>query len=190
MLSNPCLNKQDYTTSLRMESRFHLVEDAKCICVLMLLSLCTGLMNNAVRHKPIPLIYRTPSERINQQVECLVACGTANAQKAPRRIERKEVLKCVINKSALFIDARPELFFSISHVPGAISITREDFKDCYSKNVRMLWGSTNCTIIVYCSHASCDDGRLVALGLMKLGLPNVALYENGWDELENSHLLE
>lgn len=81
-------------------------------------------------------------------------------------------------KSAIFIDARPEQQYQRSHIKGAINIPyRSREKEKLTNNI-----SKNENIIVYCYSKSCNQARILAKDLQKLGFLHVIVFEGGYSE--------
>jgi rhodanese-related sulfurtransferase len=78
------------------------------------------------------------------------------------------------------LDARPEIFYRLGHVPGALSLARDDFENAYAQLKERLEKDKNQPLIIYCSNSSCEDSHLVQSALLKLGYVNVAVFSGGW----------
>jgi 3-mercaptopyruvate sulfurtransferase SseA len=92
----------------------------------------------------------------------------------------------VENKRGLVLDARPEIFHRLGHVPGALSLPRDDFETGYAALKGKLEADRSQAIVIYCSNASCEDSGLVKKSLSALGFINIALYEGGWSDWTNA----
>lgn len=73
-------------------------------------------------------------------------------------------------------------FHRFGHIPKAISLPREDFEACYSKQRTLLEKHKKHPVVIYCSGVSCEDGEMVANALIALGFTDVRFYRGGWDE--------
>jgi rhodanese-related sulfurtransferase len=82
----------------------------------------------------------------------------------------------------LILDARPELFHRLGHVPGAISLPRESFSATYEKIKGKLEHNKGQPIVVYCSELTCEDSVMVQSALVQLGFTHVSVFRGGWDE--------
>jgi predicted sulfurtransferase len=67
----------------------------------------------------------------------------------------------VESKRGLVLDARPEIFHRLGHVPGALSLPRDDFETGYAALKEKLEADRSQPIVIYCSSASCEDSGLV-----------------------------
>lgn len=131
---------------------------------LLLASLAAGLASNGLRSHPLPLVYRNAQAQVESadldilQFEAIVAGG-----------------------QAAILDARPEPFFRLGHVPGALSLPREEFDDAYGRLQGRLEAFRDGLVVVYCSDAACNDSRRVQTHLLSLGFARVAVFPGGWD---------
>jgi len=80
-------------------------------------------------------------------------------------------------KGALFLDARPEPFYRMAHVPGALSLPEEDFDAAFARLEPRLRSSLD--VVVYCAGFGCDASHVVARKLKERQIPAVVLNE-GW----------
>src|SRR5690606_30147899 len=80
----------------------------------------------------------------------------------------------------IVLDARPEVFHRIGHIPGALSLPREDFENAYASLKEVLEVDKEQIIVVYCSSMSCQDSELVRRALTALGYSRVAILTGGW----------
>lgn len=155
-------------------------------------SLCVALLLNQFRDHPLPLNYAAKKQRIEEAV--------ANVAEAPapapitltlghaRVIGLQEFQQIIQGKKGIVLDARPEIFYRLGHVPEAISLPREDFENAYSKYKSLLEFNKERTIVVYCSESSCEDSDMVADALLKLAYHHVLVFKGGWDEWSASKL--
>jgi len=145
--------------------------DSRTIVLLLFASLAAGLASNGLRPHPLPLVYvATPpvvegSDLDLGHFEALVAAG-----------------------EGLVLDARPELFHRVGHVPGALSLPREDFDAAYARLGQRLEHFRAGPIAVYCSDESCDDSRFVQMRLQRMGFRRVVVFPGGWDAWTNAGL--
>ena len=93
----------------------------------------------------------------------------------PSEIQASEA-KARLGK-ALFLDARPDLFYKYGHIPGALSLPEDKFDAVYPALETRLKDSLD--IVVYCSGMGCEASHIVARRLREKGLPAVVLHE-GW----------
>ena len=165
------------------------------LLILTLFSLGAGLLINQFREKPLPLVYQTKAERLEESVQN-IRLGEAGATPAKSQITLSESItleefsQYVEAKQGLILDARPRLFYLRGHVPGALSLPREDFERSYTVLREKLETNRSQPIVIYCSDAECEDSKLVRDSLKKLGSTNLSLFELGWSAWTASGKLE
>ena len=89
------------------------------------------------------------------------------------------VLRAWKDSTVLFVDAREPAFFEEGHIPRAINLPRDSI--LRAKFLGELSDKAR-PVIVYCSDEDCDDGKIVAKGLLALGHSKVSVFAGGWDE--------
>lgn len=82
-----------------------------------------------------------------------------------------------LDKGALFLDARPRAFYELSHVPGALALSEDDFEASFARIEPRLRSSLD--VIVYCAGFGCEASHIVARKLKDRGIPAAILHE-GW----------
>jgi len=168
------------------------LSDLMSFWILATMALCMGLVTNQLKDKPLPLVYQTKAERMG--IETVAEKDFQS--KAPSislpsgEISLSDFKKLVDQGSVLILDARPEVFHRISHIPGAISLPRDDFRASYEKLKDRLEKDKSQKIIVYCAGSSCEDSRMVQAALIKLGYGNVTVFRGGWSEWSAAGLPE
>jgi rhodanese-related sulfurtransferase len=166
-----------------------LARDGLVLAALAIVGICCGLALNAWRAQPLPMHYLPKAERLAQAVEpYLPRKGASPAAVVP--IDLKMFRKMVEGKEARVLDARPEVFYQEGHVPGAISLPREDFEARYGALRAELERDRTRRIVVYCSDSDCDDSRMVAEALIRLAYPSVFVFKGGWSDWTQAHLPE
>ncbi len=185
------------------------------IWIMVLIAACVGLALNQFHDTPLPLVYAPKAERLQQVVEKMIAetSELARAGAPPhtrdatkdttppadfpppsdtvRDIDLATVQKIAEGKaSGILLDARPEIFHRLGHIPRAISLPREAFEADYAKNRPLLEADKAQRIVVYCSGASCEDSQMVADALVKLSYTRVFVFRGGWSDWTAEHLPE
>ena len=149
-------------------------------------SLVAGILINQLRDTPLPLVFKDKAERLQDSVQRIATKETvpapAPAVHLPETLSLEEFTSFVENKGGLVLDARPEIFHRLGHVPGALSLPRDDFEKGYAALKDKLEADRSQPIAIYCSGASCEDSGLLKKSLGALGYTNLALFEGGWDE--------
>jgi rhodanese-related sulfurtransferase len=93
-------------------------------------------------------------------------------------IEPKDA-KALLDKNALFIDARPRAFYEMSHIPGALPMPEdEDFETTFAQLEPRLRAAPD-DVIVYCSGFGCPAAHELSRKLKARGVPAIILKE-GW----------
>lgn len=83
-------------------------------------------------------------------------------------------------ESLLWVDARPDAQFESEHIPGALSLNEDRWKELLPPFLA-TWAPDKRTV-VYCSSQSCAASREVARRLRdEAGLKNVYVLHGGWD---------
>jgi rhodanese-related sulfurtransferase len=109
---------------------------------------------------------------------------------APQPISLEDFREQVSEKRGLILDARPEIFYEIGHVPGAVSFPREEFDKAYLSLRSRLEPDRSQLLMVYCSGGDCEDSQMVADGLSKLGYRRIYVFKGGWGAWQQAHLPE
>jgi len=148
-----------------------------------------GLVLNEMRPSPLPLVYSSPQSRLYRSVEHLSAAENI-ALALDGDVTRDEIQKLSANRAALILDARPEIFYRLGHVPSALSLPRDDFEKQYQALQSTLQSHRDKPLVVYCSGSDCHDSQMVADALQKLGYVHVRLFRGGWSDWENANLPE
>ncbi len=170
--------------------------DLLTLGVLATICLGLGLAINQLRDQPLPLIYASKDDRMAQAVSRLAPGGPNPAMAAqatppaspvgiddsPKVIGLAEFHAFVEAKRGVVLDARPEVFHRLGHVPGALSLPREEFEGAYAKQRVLLEPWREKEVAVYCSSESCEDSQMVADALAKLKFQRVMVFRGGWDE--------
>jgi len=167
--------------------RRNFLRDFLMIPVLLTGCVAFGLIVNQHRQSPLPLVYSSPEARLKSAVTSIGAKPSSTASLGAD-VDKKEMLRISADHSALILDARPQTFFELGHIPSALSLPRDDFEKSYQSLQKILspyWGKP---IVVYCSDSGCRDSQLVGEALHKLGYQNVRLFRGGWDEWINADL--
>lgn len=172
----------------------HLGADLITLWVLAMTAVVIGLLINQFRDQRLPLVYQGKEERMMKSVE-KIARKAAPAVAAddgifPESLSLEEFQVFVEEKRGPVLDARPEIFHRLGHVPGAISLPREDFEAAFTANRAVLEPMKNAPIAVYCSSASCEDSKLVRKALAQLGFTKVGIFDGGWSAWTGAGLPE
>jgi len=83
--------------------------------------------------------------------------------------------KALLDRGALFLDARPLDFWRVSRIPGALPLPEEDFDRAFAAIEPRLRRASG--IVVYCSGFGCESSHVVARRLRERGLLAAILNE-------------
>jgi rhodanese-related sulfurtransferase len=76
--------------------------------------------------------------------------------------------KVLLDRGALFLDARPRDFWRMSRIPGALSLPSEDFDAAFPAVEGAVRAAR--AVVVYCSGYGCEASHLVARRLRERGI--------------------
>jgi rhodanese-related sulfurtransferase len=88
-----------------------------------------------------------------------------------------------LDKGALVLDARPEAFYKMAHVPGALPLPEDDFEKAFTRIEPRLRSTFD--LVVYCSGFGCEASHIVAKKLKERGIQAAILHE-GWPAWEEA----
>lgn len=91
-------------------------------------------------------------------------------------IEAQEA-KARLDRGALFLDARPLMFWEMERIPGSLPLPEDAFAAHFAKLEPKL--RTSFDIVVYCGGFGCEASHLVAARLRERGIQAAILHE-GW----------
>ena len=134
-----------------------------------------GVLTNALRRVPLPMVYEKPEARMQRSISAVAAPTSLE----PELLEFKAVVRTWKDSAALFVDVREPAFFEEGHIPRAINLPREQI--LRARTTREL-GDKSRPVIVYCSGEDCEDSKIVAKGLLTMGHLKVSVYTGGWEE--------
>ena len=160
--------------------------DLAALLGLATISFLVGCLINAVRTKPLPWVYQSRAQTMDEAVQRLgqaAATPPPDVQgEPPHEIRLDEFQSFVAERKGLVLDARPRVFYREGHVPGALNLPREAFAEEYPRLRVALEPSKDRPIAIYCSGADCPDSQLLGDALTKLGYHRLLIYTSGWEE--------
>ena len=99
-----------------------------------------------------------------------------------RNITRNELVDLIAaGEPVQFVETLRAEHFAQGHIPGAVHIHFEEVQE----RAPELLPDKDALIVTYCSNTACQNSRIAAEKLAKLGYTNVRRYEEGkqdWDE--------
>lgn len=164
--------------------------------VLACFSLAAGVVINQVRRQPLPLAYTSKAIRLEQAVTNVRAVAPADSNIASmpaaeiREIDLEEFRRLMAQPKAVVLDARPEIFHRLGHIPRALTLPRDEFDTYYQKNRATLEALKNELLLIYCQSNACEDSHLVASALTRLGYTKLAIFTGGWNQWTEKRLPE
>jgi rhodanese-related sulfurtransferase len=79
----------------------------------------------------------------------------------------------LLQRGALFLDARPRDFWRMNRIPGALSLPEEDFAAVFPTLEKTIRHAP--AVVVYCSGYGCEASHVVARRLREKGIPALIL---------------
>ena len=152
-----------------------ILRDLRLILAAFAASLLLGVLTNSIRRVPLPVVYENPEARMLRAI----SSSAEGKIREPELLEFPTVLRAWKDSTVLFVDAREPAFFEEGHIPRSINLPRDSI--LRAKSLGEL-SDKALPVIVYCSDDDCDDGKIVAKGLLVLGHSKVSVYAGGWDE--------
>ncbi|MDR0532553.1 MAG: rhodanese-like domain-containing protein [Verrucomicrobiales bacterium] len=143
------------------------------LIIIVVISVGLGWTVGFVHKKPLSLVYQSKVGEVKQASLTL-----------------EQFRDFVDGKKGIVLDVRPGIFYRLGHVPGAISLPRDDFEKGYQKLQALLEKDKRQPIAIYCSGESCEDSGLLHGALARLGYVNIQVFQGGWDEWTRAGLPE
>lgn len=144
-------------------------------------SLVVGSVINILRPNPLPLRYEGKEARILREAGAGDTRKISEGLAPVREMSVEEYLTLRSRGAVTVLDARPEIFHRLGHIPGAWSLPRDTFGESYEAMRDHLERDKDALIVVYCASQTCKDGELVRNALITKGFRRVAILMGGWD---------
>lgn len=93
--------------------------------------------------------------------------------------------KLLLDRGALFLDARPRDFWRMNRIPGALPLPEDAFDQAFAAAEPALRRAK--AIVVYCSGFGCEASHVVARRLRERGI-DAAILEEGLPAWEDAGL--
>ncbi len=162
-----------------------MLTDFKRLLVLLVIAAGLAFLINQLRSDPLGMVYSTPV----QQMEAALK-GPGIDSKAPpiTVIGIDQVIQAAMSRTHLIIDARPDVFWEIGHIPGAISLPQKQFAEYYPKTENLLREAMAAgrPLLLYCADLHCPDAGALARELNQRGFNGLLLFEAGWAAWEKA----
>ncbi len=160
---------------------------------IIIISTCLGLIVNLLHPKSIKIVGKRPALQFAPDTVLaqdlpgvsLTVDGVKaeNESAEPLFITTAQALQLKKNNQLLFLDARTEAEFSISHLPGAQNLP---YKNLVEFKTRLDSLPQDKWLVCYCDGPPCDQSESLAHELIIAGYELVAVYFdglNGWKKL-------
>ena len=167
------------------------------VVVLAGMAVAAGVAVNAFREKPLGFFYKSKEARLEEAVGRIQE-SNGGIQPPQRRLQTTvamfetldymQMKKIVESGGAVILDVRPDLFYQLGHIHGALNLPRDDFEKGYAAMKEALDADNNRLIVVYCADSNCEDATLAADALKKLGYAHVSIYTGGWAEWRHNSI--
>ena len=147
------------------------------INAITMIAVILGLGANHFRDNAIPFIGDwTPETRIQDEAGGSMTVSLAEAGQLFQ------------NKSAFFLDARPQSAYEEGHIRGARCLPWLNVDDRFTDVTADL--NSDDPIITYCDGETCTLGEDLAFFLRDMGFTNVRVLVNGWTRWRGAGLPE
>lgn len=165
-----------------------IAQDLGKIPLVFSIACCLGLLINTLRDNPLPLVYQDKSERLASSVEKIAQAEHSKSSQShsgqvaqlPPEISLERFKSIVDAQEIIVIDARPEIFHRFGHVPGAISLPRDEFETGFEVHQDRLSADKSQPLVIYCASSSCEDSKLISSALEQLGFTSLSIFKGGW----------
>ncbi len=100
-------------------------------------------------------------------------------------VSTEELERILENQSAVVLDTRPHLEWSLSHIPGAINVAPKPgvsialYTSDEKEVERIVGGDKSRALVLYCNGPYCGKSKRVAAELLNAGFSNVRRYQLG-----------
>ena len=102
-------------------------------------------------------------------------------EKDPLQIDPVELHALLESRLVLWVDARSEDEYQTGHLSSALLLNEENWNDLFP-NLLDHWAPDQ-TIVVYCSGATCELSKSVAIRLREeMGVENVFFLKDNWQK--------
>ena len=110
------------------------------------------------------------------------ALGQSVLVQAGDELVRTADARALLDRGALFLDARPRDFWRMNRIPGALPLPEDDFDRALPEVEPALRRASG--IVVYCSGFGCEASHVVARKLRERGLIAAILDEGlpAWED--------
>lgn len=93
--------------------------------------------------------------------------------------------QALLERGALFLDARPRDFWRMSRIPGALALPEDGFEQAFPPLETAIRRAR--AVVVYCSGYGCEASHIVARKLRERGIA-AGILDEGLPAWEDAHL--
>jgi rhodanese-related sulfurtransferase len=110
------------------------------------------------------------------------ALGRSVLTQAGDELVQAQQAKLLLDRGALFLDARPHDFWRMNRIPGALSLPEDDFDKAFASLEPTVRRAK--AVVVYCSGFGCEASHVVARRLRERGIDAAVLDEGlpAWED--------
>ncbi len=141
------------------------------VILILLLSLGMGLMINALRSTPLPLMGHWSN-----------GFFSAKGERAIPTVPIEEAVIKFLSHEALFLDARSSTDYQLGHIEGALNLPVYDGDFGERLQEFLLKVDHDEEMIVYCDGIDCNSSLELVSILKGMGYREVKILANGWTE--------
>lgn len=162
-----------------------MLTDFKRLLALLVIAAGVAFLINHLRADSQGMAYATPVQQMASESK---RPGLDSNAPPVTVVGIDRVIHAVNKRTHLIIDARPDLFWEIGHIPGAISLPRKQFAEYYPKTESILREAVAMgrPLLLYCADLHCPDAGALAKELNQRGFNGVLLFEAGWGAWEEA----
>lgn len=136
---------------------------------LVLASAAVALLFNGARTQGIPLVEDWTAKMAARPIPS-----------AAERLSLEQAVSYFHSGQAVFLDARDEVYYEMSHIQGAYNLPIHEFQDVYPRMADIL--NIDTFIITYCEGFNCQMSDELAVRLIMEGYARVGIYTGGIEE--------
>jgi len=172
-----------------------LVEDLRGVAFLLLCVTLAALAVNQLRKNPLPLVSLSDNGMATTSAMHFPSEGTGRNQVETNRamgshLTLAEFQDFLAEKRGHVLDARSGAVYRLGHIPGALSLPRENFESAYARIQDLLETDKDRPLAVYCNSRSCTDSEHVRKELLSRGYSQILMFKGGWVVWSQSGLPE
>lgn len=129
--------------------------------------------------------HASPTAPRPTQLTSIWTTTTAASGESTPEVSTEELREILASGSALVLDNRPAMEFSLGHIPGAINVAPKpgmpisEYTSDVAEITRIVRGDRARPLVLYCNGPFCGKSKRVAADLIAAGYTNVRRYQLG-----------